>query len=353
MQLHYLKLNIKCDLPMLSPYLSKKLNPLQVLLVSVKDIPFHTEPKYKPIYAEVEFVDGQRFKTEEMPQQSACRFMHKHVFLVGKHDPVMFREMLATNLVRVYLHDCDEFVNEDADAVFSVGKASFNFKDFLRPYCKELKLRSDVFPTKKPEIDTTTNLDLNTTARKNEKTIEKFSPYLMNATYTVMLANLTHPIGSFDHEKEMALLSADSIRESQKTVGEEVKSGRVTGDQDRSPSKQGGEEAAAAELPDEEPIEVEEISDWNGAIFERMIIIVPYKSPDTVKAIEASFERINLTGLNLENSRYLNTKELSEEERNDRTIDFLGGFEIMDSEFRMFIIEGLGGKGRGMDLFYR
>ena len=98
--------------------------------------------------------------------------MHKHVFLVGKHDPVLFREMLATKLLRVYLHDCDEIVSEDVDAVFSVGKASFNLKDFLRPFCRELKLRSDVFPTKKPEIDTTNNLDLNTTARKNEKTIE-------------------------------------------------------------------------------------------------------------------------------------------------------------------------------------
>lgn len=84
-----------------------------------------------------------------------------------------------------------------------------------------------------------------------------------------------------------------------------------------------------------------------------MIIICPYKAPETVKAIEASFEKINLAGLQLENSRYLNTKELSEEERKDRTLDFLGAFEIMDSEFRMFIIEGLGGKGRGLDKFYR
>jgi hypothetical protein len=189
------------------------LNPLQILLVSCKDIPYHTEPKYKPVYAEVEFVDGQRFRTQEMPQQQHCRFMHKHVYLVGKHDPVLFREMLATKLLRVYLHDCDEVVSEDTDALFSVGKASFNLKDFLRPFCKELKLRSDVFPTKKPEIDTTNNLDLNTTARKNEKTIEKFSPYLINATYSVILANLSHPIGSFDHDKEMNLIKEASRAE--------------------------------------------------------------------------------------------------------------------------------------------
>lgn len=44
-----------------------------------------------------------------MPQQPQCRFMQKHVFLVGRYDSVAFKEMLATKLVRVYLHDCDEY----------------------------------------------------------------------------------------------------------------------------------------------------------------------------------------------------------------------------------------------------
>ena len=121
-----------------------------------------------------------------MPQQAHCRFLHKHVFLVGRHDPVQFKELLATTLVRVVLHDCDEYVAEDSNQPFSVGVASFTLRDFLRPFCKELKLRSDVFPKKKVELDQTSNLDLNTTARKNEKTIEKFSPYLINATYAVI-----------------------------------------------------------------------------------------------------------------------------------------------------------------------
>lgn len=39
-------------------------------------------------------------------------------------------------------------------------------------------------------------------------------------------------------------------------------------------------------------------------------------------------------------------------ERADRMLDYLGGFELMDSEMRMFIIEGLGGPDRGMHQFY-
>jgi len=49
------------------------------------------------------------------------------------------------------------------------------------------------------------------------------------------------------------------------------------------------------------------------AIYERMVIIVPYKSSDKVKAIENAFQNINLDGLNLPNARYLNTFELTED----------------------------------------
>ena len=95
------------------------------------------------------------------------------------------------------------------------------------------------------------------------------------------------------------------------------------------------------------------VEDFTGAIFERIIIIVPYSAIDTVKSVESAFEQINLNNLKLESAKYLNTKELTEEERADRTLDYLGGFEIMDSEFRMFIIEGLGGPTHAMHKFYK
>ena len=88
------------------------------------------------------------------------------------------------------------------------------------------------------------------------------------------------------------------------------------------------------------------------AIYERMVIIVPYKSSDKVKAIENAFQNINLDGLNLPNARYLNTFELTEEQKVDRNLDFLGGFELIDSEMRMYVIEGLGGEEKAMNQFY-
>jgi hypothetical protein len=72
--------------------------------------------------------------------------------------------MLATKIACVELHDNDEYIENKDDqktAKFSIGRAKFTLRDFLRPNCHELKLRSDIFPLKKDEIDNTQNLDLN------------------------------------------------------------------------------------------------------------------------------------------------------------------------------------------------
>ena len=91
-----------------------------------------------------------------------------------------------------------------------MGQATISLKDFLRPFTSELKLRSDVFPLKRAAVDQTENLDLNKTARKNERAVERFSPYLVHATYAVVQAELSYPIGSFDEAAE--LLAAEQKR---------------------------------------------------------------------------------------------------------------------------------------------
>ncbi len=129
--------------------------------------------------------------------------MHKHVFLIGLQDPVQFKEFLATRYLTFELHDNDEEIDAEEDAVFSYGVARFTLRDFLRPLTRDVKLRSDVFPLKREQLDRTNNLDLNTTARKAERTVEHFSPYLVNATYAVITADLAFPIGTFNEKDEL------------------------------------------------------------------------------------------------------------------------------------------------------
>lgn len=49
---------------------------------------------------------------------------------------------------------------------------------------------------------------MNTTARKGERGIEKFSPYLINATYAVLTAEMAYPIGTFNEEAELKRLKS-------------------------------------------------------------------------------------------------------------------------------------------------
>jgi hypothetical protein len=111
--------------------------------------------------------------------------------------------MLTTKLLRVHLHDNDEY-NFDEGTIFAVGQASFTLRDFLRPFCREMKLRSDVFPMKRVEADNTKNLDLNTTAKKNQHVQDSLNPYLINMTYCVIKVNLAFPITQFDSVAELA-----------------------------------------------------------------------------------------------------------------------------------------------------
>lgn len=57
--------------------------------------------------------------------------------------------------------------------------------------------------------------------------------------------------------------------------------------------------------------------------------------------------------LGLQNSRYLSTKELTADEKKNRTMDYLGGFELIDKEMRMYVFEGVGGEGKSMHQFYQ
>ena len=39
--------------------------------------------------------------------------------------------------------------------------------------------------------------------------------------------------------------------------------------------------------------------------------------------------------------RALSSYVLSSSERSNKTLDFIGGFEIMDNDFRVFVLEGI------------
>lgn len=128
---------------------------------------------------------------------------------------------------------------------------------------------------------------MNTTARKNEKTIEKASPYLINNTYAVIIANLARSIGPFDEKLELEAYR--SRKETEKAMEAGISSpdlGSNKKQTEMSPVSKDRERVATASSYVREgtaPMLTPPAFDTDGAIFERLIIIIPYKSPDMVK----------------------------------------------------------------------
>lgn len=116
-QVLWLKIKMSSNGALLSDFLRKKLNPMLITLEACKGIPLKSDPKFKPIFSRIQFVDGTIFKTEEFPQGSTCKFDAKFVTLLGKKDPVLLREQISIKPVKVFLHDCEEY-SKDPEQVF-------------------------------------------------------------------------------------------------------------------------------------------------------------------------------------------------------------------------------------------
>lgn len=99
-----------------------------------------------------------------------------------------------------------------------------------------------MFPVKRELQDNTQNLDLNTTARKGERGIEKFSPYLINATYAILTAELAFPIGSFNEENELKKLQG--VKEGESSVPDTISQAPAQSLKGPNPSVIGGKSMA-------------------------------------------------------------------------------------------------------------
>ena len=92
----------------------------------------------------------------------------------------------------------------------------------------------------------------------------------------------------------------------------------------------------------------------NDAIFERAVYIMPYKSTEFIVKLQNEINSINLEALNIQdgNLRSLTTHSFSEIERNNKDLNFIGGFEIIDNESRIYVLEGLAEKAMKRLNFY-
>ena len=77
---------------------------------------------------------------------------------------------------------------------------------------------------------------------------------------------------------------------------------------------------------------------------ERFVYVTTYYDSEFLEKIKALFETINQKAFNLASPKEIYTHDLTEEEKKSTDIDYISGFQILDNQKRITIIEGISGK---------
>ena len=77
---------------------------------------------------------------------------------------------------------------------------------------------------------------------------------------------------------------------------------------------------------------------------ERFIYVTNYLDSKFMQTLKQLFEEINQAAFNLKSVKEIYTKGLTEEERDNNEIDYISGFQLIDKNIRITILEGITGK---------
>ena len=73
----------------------------------------------------------------------------------------------------------------------------------------------------------------------------------------------------------------------------------------------------------------------------RFIYVTHYTDSYAVNTMKCLFEEINQCAFNLRSAKEIYARELSQSEQNDNDIDYISGFQLIDNNIRVTIIEGI------------
>ena len=77
---------------------------------------------------------------------------------------------------------------------------------------------------------------------------------------------------------------------------------------------------------------------------ERFIYVTNYLDSKFMQTLKQLFEEINQAAFNLKSVKEIYTKGLTDEERDNNEIDYISGFQLIDKNIRITILEGITGK---------
>ena len=104
-----------------------------------------------------------------------------------------------------------------------------------------------------------------------------------------------------------------------------------------------GKEKKIQETEEEEKEEVPPKE--NPKNLERFIYISTYNDSNLMTTLKKLFEEINQNAFNLKSEKEVYTRNLTEEEQDNNEIDYISGFQLIDKNYRITILEGVTGQG--------
>lgn len=362
--------------------------------------------KYERLYVKYWFFNKEyTITTQHIDHSRSSSFKHKHVFLLGLEDQQLLRDYLIRDSLYFEVHDKDEIINnviikeedyviiEDNDVVEEeeddpkkkgkpgykkpevvakkvepkkvepkgkdakkggkgtsaavnmdeielpeekpvksdeMGFAELPLKEQMNPYNLKFRLYAPIYPIKIHNNNERTILDQNATARKKAKELIPVSQYLDQATTIKVNFEIAFPIGGTP-EPEKETLDV-SLKKSKDPKAKESTA-------ELTESKQKFSEGQTLRMSQKLAIQPKQL------FFERVIFIFSYKNAEFMKLIEKIIKEINIQILfNGEaDERILRTKQQTKEEKANKAFDFIGGIEIIDRQYRIYILEGVAG----------
>ena len=85
--------------------------------------------------------------------------------------------------------------------------------------------------------------------------------------------------------------------------------------------------------------------DYNKKQLERFVYISTYNDSNLMSSLKNLFEEVNTKAFDLSSPKEVYTYELSQMEQNNNLIDYISGFQLIDKNIRITILEGITDKG--------
>lgn len=338
------QIGARIDKEMLSEEAAGALNPVLVSLEYAKDLPeeVHLKQKTESVFSSINFFGQKSASSAKKMTDGFINFQHHKCFFVGKWNQHLLREYLQTVQMDIEVHDRDgEQTEEQGTAIFPHGKATFSLVELLNPAItrQPLNMRADLCPTCR-----------STKERKGGTGTESLqAATLFSEEAKELLASMTTKEREYapGHFQGHYVQSGDSGYYRGAYVEVQVKIARPLPlpdvimkmeEANEKPKSPKGKKKTEEDDEDEEGI-----VDKRYERFGRVVLVLDYKKTTIVKKLLALITIHNTKVMNMESgpSRALATRQLTDQEKQDHTLDILTGFIVMDRTSRIILIEGL------------